>query len=145
MKGEKLWKQFLETDADGKPDMSKTPVYGISRRSFLAALGYSAVGLSLINCRVPEQKIIPNLANAPEQTPGIANWYASTCAGCSAGCGTLVKVRDGRPIKLEGNPEHPISKGGLCTVAHSLVFGLYDSERLETAFDRRKRSELARR
>lgn len=131
MKGEKLWKEFLDTDESGKPAAPKLPVYGISRRSFLSALGYSAVGLSLLNCRVPEQKIVPNLAKSPEQTPGVANWYASTCSGCSAGCGTLVKVRDGRPIKIEGNPAHPVSKGGLCAVAHSLVFSLYDSERLK--------------
>ncbi len=104
------------------------------RRTFLAALGYTAAGLSLMSCRVPEQKIIPNLKQPPEQTPGVANWYASTCGGCSAGCGVLVKVRDGRPIKLEGNPEHPISKGGLCSVAHSLVFGLFDSERLQKPY-----------
>lgn len=131
MKGEKLWKQFLETDENGKPVTEKSSIAGISRRSFLAALGYTAAGLSLMSCRVPEQKIIPNLKQPPEQTPGIANWYASTCSGCSAGCGTLVKVRDGRPIKVEGNAEHPNSKGGLCAIAHSLVFGLYDSERLQ--------------
>ncbi|HQY67608.1 MAG TPA: 4Fe-4S dicluster domain-containing protein [Pyrinomonadaceae bacterium] len=131
MKGEKLWEQFLELDENGKPVSEKSSIAGISRRSFLAALGYTAAGVTLLSCRVPEQKIIPNLKQAPEEKPGIANWYASTCSGCSAGCGTLVKVRDGRPIKVEGNPEHPISKGGLCSVAHSLVFSLYDSERIQ--------------
>jgi molybdopterin-containing oxidoreductase family iron-sulfur binding subunit len=131
MKEEKLWKQFLELDEKGKPIWEKSPIAGISRRSFLAALGYTAAGVTLMSCRVPEQKIIPNLKQPPEQTPGVANWYASTCAGCRAGCGTLVKVRDGRPIKVEGNPEHPYTKGGLCAVAHSLVFGLYDAERLQ--------------
>lgn len=141
MKEEKLWKQFLEVDKNGKPVLDKSPIAGVSRRSFLAALGYTAAGISLISCRVPEQKIIPNLKQPPEQTPGVANWYASTCAGCSAGCGTLVKVRDGRPIKIEGNPEHPISKGGLCAVAHSLVFGLYDSERIQKPMIAGKDSE----
>ncbi|MFZ1699501.1 MAG: molybdopterin-dependent oxidoreductase [Pyrinomonadaceae bacterium] len=131
MKGEKLWEQFLELDENGKPVSEKSPIAGVSRRSFLAALGYTAAGVTLMNCRVPEQKIIPTLKQAPEERPGIANWYASTCSGCNSGCGTLVKVRDGRPIKIEGNPEHPVSKGGLCSVAHSLVFGLYDSERLQ--------------
>jgi molybdopterin-containing oxidoreductase family iron-sulfur binding subunit len=131
MSEEKLWKQFLDTDENGKPLPQLTQITGFSRRSFLAALGYTAAGVSLMSCRVPEQKIIPNLKQPPEQTPGVANWYASTCAGCSAGCGMLVKVRDGRPIKVEGNPDHPISKGGLCAVAHSLVFGLFDSERIQ--------------
>ncbi len=131
MKSKKLWEQFLEKDENGNPVLEKSPIAGISRRSFLAALGYTAAGLSLMSCRVPEQKIIPHIKRPPELTPGVASWYASTCAGCSAGCGVLVKVRDGRPIKLEGNPKHPVSKGGLCSVAHSLVFGLYDSERLQ--------------
>ena len=132
MSDEKLWKQFLETDENGKPVLTTSPIAGISRRSFLAALGYTTASLTLLNCKVPEQKIIPHLNQPPELTPGVASWYASTCAGCSAGCGVLVKTRDGRPIKLEGNPEHPVSKGGLCSVAHAMVFGLYDSERLKT-------------
>ena len=132
MKGEKLWEKFLETDENGKLILAKSPIAGISRRSFLAAIGYTTAGLTLLNCKVPEQKIIPYLSQPPELTPGIPSWYASTCSGCSAGCGTLVKTRDARPIKLEGNPEHPINKGGLCSVAHSLVFGLYDSNRLKT-------------
>jgi len=131
MKGEKLWEQFLETDKNGKPVLEKSPVAGISRRTFMTAMGLTVAGLSLAGCKVPEQKIIPYLKQPPELTPGVANWYASTCTGCKSGCGTLVKVRDGRPIKLEGNPEHPVSKGGLCTLAHSLVFGLYDSGRLK--------------
>ncbi|MDH3529362.1 MAG: 4Fe-4S dicluster domain-containing protein [Acidobacteriota bacterium] len=130
MTEERLWRKFLETDEHGKPVPYKSPIVGISRRAFLTALGYTSAAIGLMSCRVPEQKIIPQLRQAPEQTPGVSSWYASTCAGCSAGCGTLVKVRDGRPIKLEGNPEHPVSKGGLCPVAHSLVFGLFDPERL---------------
>jgi molybdopterin-containing oxidoreductase family iron-sulfur binding subunit len=47
-------------------------------------------------------------------TPGISVDYASTCLECSSGCGLHVKTREGRPIKLEGNPEHPINRGRLC-------------------------------
>ena len=129
---EKLWKQFLDQDAGGKPvDLSaKSPIAGVSRRTFLEVLGYSTVALTLSGCRAPQQKIVPYLRQPVEFTPGLASWFASVCGGCSAGCGVLVKVRDGRPIKLEGNPEHPLSSGGLCAVAHSMVFGLYDPERL---------------
>ncbi|NNE67002.1 MAG: 4Fe-4S dicluster domain-containing protein [Pyrinomonadaceae bacterium] len=131
MNREKTWKQFLETDENGKPVGISRPINGFSRRSFLAALGYTAAGAALMSCRVPEQAVVPYLKKPAEVTPGMANWYASTCGGCNAGCGTLMKVRDGRPIKLEGNPDHPVSKGGLCSVAHSLVFGLFDPERLK--------------
>ena len=128
----KLWKEILEQDADGKPvDLSaRSPLAGISRRTFLEVLGYSTAALTLSGCSAPQQKIIPYLHQPVEFTPGVASWFASVCGGCNAACGTLVKVRDGRPIKLEGNPDHPTSSGGLCAVAHGMVFGLYDPERL---------------
>ena len=106
------------------------PVTGISRRTFLEVLGYSSAALMLSGCRAPQQKIVPYLKQPVEFTPGVASWFASVCGGCSAGCGTLVKVRDGRPIKLEGNPDHPLSQGGLCPIAHGQIFGLYDPDRL---------------
>jgi Fe-S-cluster-containing dehydrogenase component/anaerobic selenocysteine-containing dehydrogenase len=128
----KLWQQILEQDADGKPvDLSaKSPVAGVSRRTFLEVLGYSTAALTLSGCRAPQQKIIPYLKQPVEFTPGVSSWFASVCGGCSAACGALVKVRDGRPIKLEGNPDHPLSSGGLCALAHGMVFGVYDAERV---------------
>ena len=133
---EKLWKIFQQQDADGQPadlvqlESARTPRAGVSRRTFIEMIGFSAAALAFTSCRPPEQKIIPYLKQPVEFTPGVASWFASTCGGCSAGCGVLVKVRDGRPIKIEGNREHPLSGGGLCAVAHGMVFGLYDSDRL---------------
>lgn len=126
---DKLWKQFIDEDERGLPVLQNRG--GISRRTFLEAIGYTTAAIALTSCVAPEQKVIPYLKQPPELTPGVASWYASTCGGCSAGCGVLVKVRDGRPIKLEGNPEHPLNRGGLCAVAHSMVFGLYDAERIQ--------------
>ena len=136
----KLWKQILDQDADGCPlDPSpRNAVAGVSRRTFLEVLGYSSAALVLGGCHVPEQKIIPSLRQSVEFTPGMASWFASVCGGCSAACGTLVKVRDGRPIKLEGNPDHPLTSGGLCALAHGMVFGLYDPERLRQPLIRSK-------
>ncbi|MEW6208769.1 MAG: 4Fe-4S dicluster domain-containing protein [Acidobacteriota bacterium] len=126
MNGEKIWKIFQRQDGDP----CETPRAAVSRRAFIELIGFSAAGLLLASCRPPQQKIIPFVKQPVEMTPGIANWYASTCGGCNAACGTLVKVRDGRPVKMEGNPEHPLSGGGLCAVAHAMIFNLYDSERL---------------
>lgn len=128
-KSEKIWKQYL--DPDNLVQLSRNkPATGVSRRTFLEVLGYSSLALALSGCRAPQQKIVPYLRQPVEFTPGVASWFASTCGGCSAGCGTLVKVRDGRPIKLEGNPDHPLSQGGLCAQAHGMVFSLYDPDRL---------------
>ena len=135
MDGEKLWKIFQQRDADDAPQLvniesPRMPRAGLSRRTFIEMIGFSAAALAFSSCRAPEQKIVPYLKQPVEFTPGIASWFASTCGGCSAGCGVLVKVRDGRPIKIEGNPEHPLNAGGLCAVAHGMVFGIYDSDRL---------------
>ncbi len=115
------------------PQDSQILEESVSRRSFLKAAGFSIAGTTLASCsRSPAEKVIP-LLNRPEQMiPGKAYWYASTCQGCSAGCGILAKNRDGRPVKIEGNPEHPLSKGGLCAVGQAMVLGLYDSFRLHS-------------
>src|SRR6185312_15954324 len=56
--------------------------------------------------------------------------FASTCNDCPASCGTLVKTREGRPIKIEGNKSHPLSRGALCARGQSSILNLYDPDRL---------------
>ena len=131
-RSDKIWHQFIDKDkVNDLVQLSRTKsASGVSRRTFLEILGYSSVALTLSGCRAPQQKIIPYLKQPVEFTPGVASWFASVCGGCSSACGSLVKVRDGRPIKLEGNPDHPFSQGGLCALAHAQVFGLYDPDRL---------------
>jgi molybdopterin-containing oxidoreductase family iron-sulfur binding subunit len=131
---ETLESEFPKPPEEGEPWPGEgIPEASVSRRSFLKAAGFSLAGGTLASCsRAPVEKAIP-LLNRPEQMiPGRAYWYASTCQGCSAGCGILTKNRDGRPIKIEGNPEHSLSKGGLCAVGQAMVLGLYDSQRLQT-------------
>ncbi|HWP84143.1 MAG TPA: TAT-variant-translocated molybdopterin oxidoreductase, partial [Terriglobia bacterium] len=114
------------------PDPLPDSPDGWSRRSFLQAAGFAVAGTFLTGCtRAPMEKAIPLLVQPEFLTPGQALYYASTCAGCPAACGILIKNRDGRPIKLEGNPEHPLSRGGLCAVGQASVLGLYDSLRLK--------------
>jgi molybdopterin-containing oxidoreductase family iron-sulfur binding subunit len=102
----------------------------VRRRDFLKVAGFSFVAATLTGCsRAPVEKAIPLLVQPEEFVPGVAQYYASTCNGCAAGCGTLVKVRDGRPIKLEGNPQHALSRGGLCASGQGGLLGLYDTQR----------------
>jgi molybdopterin-containing oxidoreductase family iron-sulfur binding subunit len=105
----------------------------ISRRAFLKAAGFTFAGAMLSGCyqRAPEQEAIPPLNQPEGVVAGQASFYASTCDACRAGCGMLVKSYDGRPIKLEGNPEHPLSKGGLCAAGQASLLGLYDRLRLQ--------------
>ncbi len=105
---------------------------GLTRRDFLAAAGFTFGSVALTGCnRAPVERAIPYLIQPEAIIPGRATYYASTCGACSAGCGMLVKNRDGRAIKLEGNPDHPDSRGGLCAVGQASVLGPYDSKRLQ--------------
>ena len=108
------------------------PIYEVDRRSFLKLAGFTFAGSVLAGCQPAKvEKVIPFLIQPEEVTPGLAYWYSTTCDGCNAGCGVLAKNRDGRPIKLEGNPDHPISKGGLCAIGQASLLSLYDSHRLK--------------
>ena len=72
--------------------------------------GFAVGGTAVLGCsRGVEHGVMPYLIRPEEVTPGRAYWYASVCGACPAGCGILAKDRDGRPIKLEGNPDHPLS------------------------------------
>ena len=117
----------------GEANSSDSELANFDRRNFLKVAGFSfTAGAAMLGCaRPPIEKAIPFLIQPEEITPGKAYWYASTCGGCNAGCGILAKNRDGRPIKLEGNPDHPISSGGLCAVGQASILGLYDSHRLK--------------
>jgi molybdopterin-containing oxidoreductase family iron-sulfur binding subunit len=98
----------------------------------LKLAGFAFAGASLGGCqRAPVKYAVPYLVQPEEIIPGRSYEYASTCGGCSAGCGLLVKNRDGRPIKLEGNPAHPLSRGGLCAAGQASLLGLYDQQRLQ--------------
>jgi MoCo/4Fe-4S cofactor protein with predicted Tat translocation signal len=134
----RYWRSQAERDGDlellqaGRDEFPAGGPRQFQRRDFLKAAGFT-VGLAFTaGCnRAPVQKAVPLLSQPEELVPGRALYYATTCAGCSAGCGALVKVRDGRPIKLEGNPQHPLSRGGLCAVGQAALLGLYDSQRLQ--------------
>src|SRR4029079_19653184 len=99
---------------------------------FLKAAGFAFTGAVLSGCqRTPTRMALPQVVQPPEQTPGRPLYYATTCGGCNAGCRVLAKTMDGRPIKLEGNPDHPLSRGGLCAVGQASILGLYDRLRLQ--------------
>lgn len=103
------------------------------RREFLKILSasFAAVGAGGCKLRPPKEKIIPHLELPEDAVVGLARHYASTCGACPAACGTLIKSLDGRPIKLEGNPAHPLSRGGLCARGQASILDLYDSQRLK--------------
>jgi molybdopterin-containing oxidoreductase family iron-sulfur binding subunit len=86
----------------------------IDRRNFLKLVGVSAGAAAASGCSDPVEKLIPYVVQPEVITPGLAVIYASTCQECPVGCGLHVRTREGRPIKLEGNPNHPVNRGSLC-------------------------------
>lgn len=59
----------------------------------------------------------------------IASWFSTVCRECPAGCGVIARNRDGRVVKLEGNPDHPVNRGALCVRGQAAVQGLYHPDR----------------
>jgi len=125
--------QYPLTAEEAGPDSA----WVVSRRSFLRATGFTVAGAGMAGTALlsgcapaPVRRAIPLTQGVEGQFPGKAQWYATVCGGCPAGCGVLAKVRDGRPIKLEGLPGHPLSQGGLCAVGQAYLLELYDSRRL---------------
>ena len=102
------------------------------RRDFLKMLGFS-VGYATLasSCEQPVRKAIPYLSKPEEITPGVANHYASTFFDGHDYCSILVKVRDGRPIKIEGNELSSVTSGGTNARVQASVLNLYDSARLK--------------
>jgi molybdopterin-containing oxidoreductase family iron-sulfur binding subunit len=98
------------------------------RRDFLKALGFGLGAVTLAACqKVPVNKSIPYLVKPEEVVPGIPNYYSSTFNGHSV----LVKTREGRPIKIEGNPNCILSQGSLDAKGQASVLDLYDASKLK--------------
>jgi len=109
----------------------------MKRRSFLQLSGMSLASSMLAGCRKGNEKLIPFLV-PPEDgvTPGLANYYASACRQCPAGCGILVRVSEGRAKKVEGNPRHPVNQGKLCARGQSILQELYHPDRIKQPLKR---------
>jgi MoCo/4Fe-4S cofactor protein with predicted Tat translocation signal len=100
-----------------------------NRRDFLKYFGFSISAVALAACnKAPVKHAIPYVIKPENVTPGIPNWYATT--NPHTGGSLLVKTREGRPIKIEGNPESPVYQGGVSAIEHASLLGLYDNERL---------------
>ena len=105
----------------------------MERREFLHLLGLFSGTTLLSACGSEDgQKRLISYLVPPDEgvIPGEALWYPATCTECPAGCGLQVRVREGRPVKAEGIPDHPVSGGGLCVRGQSSLWRLYHPERL---------------
>lgn len=108
----------------------------LSRRQFLqvGALTTAAWAVSGCTVNLQQREYLESYVQPPEEgLPGQSLWYATTCRGCQAGCGIIVRVSEGRARKIEGNPQHPVNRGKLCARGQAILQELYDPDRLPGA------------
>lgn len=107
----------------------------VDRRNFLKLVGAGGVGagagfMLAESIKHPVEHLVPYPVPPEEFSPGIATWYNTVCAMCSAGCGISVRTLEGRAKKIEGNPAHPVSQGKLCALGQAGLQVLYNPDRL---------------
>lgn len=101
------------------------------RRDFLKFLGFSTLAATIVSsCEMPVRKAIPYAIKPEDITPGVPNYYASTFVDGGDYCPIIIKTREGRPIKVEGNEASAITRGGTSARVQASVLNLYDKARL---------------
>ncbi|MCB9273532.1 MAG: TAT-variant-translocated molybdopterin oxidoreductase [Lewinellaceae bacterium] len=103
-----------------------------SRRDFLKYLGFGITAATLAaSCDIPARRAIPYVVKPDEIVPGVATYYATSFVRGGDYCAVLVKTREGRPIKVEGNGLSKVTMGGTSARAQASVLSLYDTSRLD--------------
>ncbi|HMG55453.1 MAG TPA: TAT-variant-translocated molybdopterin oxidoreductase, partial [Kofleriaceae bacterium] len=145
------WKSLRELDGKAAfqtgrtghefpPEADKPTVDPLSRRNFFHLMGASMALAGVGACQRYEKEEIVPLARRPEdQTPGVTQQYATAFELGGVGHGLLATAFEGRPIKLDGNPEHPFASGGVVagtqrhagcsTFVQAAILELYDPDR----------------
>jgi molybdopterin-containing oxidoreductase family iron-sulfur binding subunit len=106
---------------------------GIDRRAFFKVIAVSGTAAATAGCQQDVNYLIPYVVPPENIVPGIPSYFSTACRECPAGCGVLAKNRDGRVIKLEGNPDHPLNRGALCIRGQAALQGLYHPDRFRGA------------
>ena len=101
-----------------------------SRRDFLKYVGFSTAAATIAACEGPVIKSVPYVVQPEQIRPGVANYYATSIADGFDFGSILIKTREGRPIKVESNPDAPIL-GSANARVHASVLSLYDTLRLQ--------------
>jgi molybdopterin-containing oxidoreductase family iron-sulfur binding subunit len=109
---------------------------GASRRAFLKLMGASVAFAGSVACRWPEERIMPFAHRPAGRTPGETELFATAMEIGGVATGLLAESVDGRPIKIEGNPDHPASLGACGVHAQASVLDLYAPDRSKTPSER---------
>src|SRR6185503_4862694 len=105
----------------------------VGRRGFLKLMSASLALAGVSACtRQPNEELVPYVRQPEELVPGKPLFYATAMPFAGAGMGLLVESHEGRPTKIEGNPDHPSSRGATDLFAQASILGLYDPDRSRT-------------
>ncbi len=156
-KDQNYWRSFAELHKDpaliasshnefqegATDDFDPSKLSRVSRRKFLALVGASAA-LAGVGCSDYRDKgeIIPYTKMPEDTVVGKPKYYASTFNYGSISQGIIIKTREGRPIKVDGNPDHPVSKGKINAIGQASVLNLYDPDRLQNPMKKARSGEF---
>lgn len=123
--------EFTDTTGPEFPVGADLPPTGVARREFMQLIGASLAlaGASACTTRPPDERIVPFTKTPPEMKPGNPLHYASGMTFAGHTSGLLVTAREGRPVKVEGNPQHPVNQGAASPFEQSFLLALYDPQR----------------
>ena len=122
--------EFVELPAAGAANGVETHLES-NRRDFLKYLGFGIGAATIAACDIPVRKAIPYVVKPDSIVPGVATYYASSFVQGGDYCPILVKTREGRPIKIEGNGLSSVTRGGTSAKAQASVLSLYDTSRFD--------------
>ena len=126
--GTRYWRSLEELSST--KEFQEFPIpEGMSRRKFLSLMGASLALAGLAGCRRPVEKIIPYVIPPENFIPGNPRFYATNVPQGISAVGVLVETHEGRPTKIEGNPQHPFSQGATNAFIQAEILNLYDPDR----------------
>lgn len=130
--------EFLAALRHEFPHQLSAGAYSSSRRNFLKLMGLSLVmaGVSGCGAQPPTERIVPYVKMPEEMVLGKPLFYATALELSGFATGVLVENHEGRPTKVEGNPQHPASVGGTQSIAQGAIFTLYDPDRAQVVTQR---------
>lgn len=122
--------EFREFIAQEYPHEIEEWDNSLSRRNFVKVMGASLALAGLSGCVIqPPEQIVPYVTSPKGMLPGKPNFFATAMSVGGVATGLLAKSYEGRPIKIEGNPQHPGSQGATDILAQASLLEMYDPDR----------------
>jgi len=129
--------EFQKVVEDEFPRQARPFAFDLDRRQFMKLIGGSLALAGLSGCRyLPRKKIVPYVRQPEELVLGLPLQFATASTFRGYGTGVLATSHEGRPTKLEGNPDHPASLGKLDSIGQASIMNLYDPDRSTSVHQR---------